>query len=145
MACDADILKTVPLFALLDADERAVLAAQVDVRKFEQDRRIYKLGDPGGRGYVLVSGRVRVSTIDEDSQELIVDEPEEGGFFGFASLLDATPHQTEATALSPVTCIEIDRSDIETLIRKRPDAGMDMLAVLGRHFHSIQNLAHSRS
>jgi uncharacterized membrane protein len=44
-----------------------------------------------------------------------------------------------------VTCIEIDRSDIETLIRKRPDAGMDMLAVLGRHFHSAQHLARSRS
>jgi len=145
MACDADILKNVPLFALLDGDERAVLAAHVEVRRFEPNQRIYKLAEPGGRAYVLVTGRVRVSTIDDDNQELTVDEPEEGGFFGFASLLDGTPHQTAAVALSPATCIEIDRSDIETLIRKKPDAGMDMLAVLGRHFHSAQRLARIRS
>lgn len=145
MACDADILKNVPLFTLLDADERTVLAAHVEVRQFQQNQRLYKMADPGCRAYVLLNGRVRVSTIDEDDQELVVDEPEEGGFFGFASLLDGTPHQTAAVALTPVTCIEIDRGDIETLIRKRPDAGMDMLAVLGRHLHSAQHLARIRS
>src|SRR5436190_309967 len=75
MACDAEVLRDVPLFALLDDDERAVLASQVDVTKFAPRQRIYKIGDPGGRAYVMVSGAVKVSTIDEDHQEVVVDEP----------------------------------------------------------------------
>ena len=145
MNCDANILKAVPLFALLDEEERAVLAAQLEVRNFEPQARIFKLSDPGGRGYILLDGSVRVSTIDEDEQELTVDEPEPGGVFGFASLLDGTPHQTSAVALSPVTCVEVDRDDIELLIRKKPDAGMDMLTVLGKHLHSAHQLARIRS
>jgi len=55
MACDADILKQVPLFALLDDEETAVLAGQVEVRTFSPRQRIYKIGDPGERAYVMVS------------------------------------------------------------------------------------------
>ena len=34
MACNADVLKQVPLFALLDEEEIAVLATQVDLKTF---------------------------------------------------------------------------------------------------------------
>ncbi len=98
MACNPDILKQVPLFSLLDADETAVLAAQVELKKFAPRQRIYKIGDPGGQAYVMVSGRVRVTTVDEDHQEVVVDEPSYGEFFGFASMLEQTPHQTSAYA-----------------------------------------------
>jgi CRP/FNR family cyclic AMP-dependent transcriptional regulator len=145
MPCDVEILKNVPLFALLDDDERAVLAGQVEVKTFAVRQRIYKIGDPSGQAFILVSGSVRVSTVDEDHQEVVVDEPAEGEFFGFASMLDQTPHQTEAIALSETVCIEVDRHDISVLLERKPHAGMDMLAVLGRQFHAAQQLVRLRS
>jgi uncharacterized membrane protein len=145
MPCDAQILKNVPLFALLDDDERAVLASQVEVKTFAVRQRIYKIGDPSGQAFILVSGSVRVSTVDEDHQEVVVDEPAEGEFFGFASMLDGTPHQTEALALVESVCIEVDRHDISVLLERKPHAGMDMLAVLGRQFHAAQQLVRLRS
>ncbi len=132
MACDKDILRDVPLFALLDDDERAVLAAQVDVTRFAPRQRIYKIGDPGGRAYVLVSGAVRVTTVDEDHQDVVVDEPAPGDFFGFASMLDQTPHQTTAVALDESVCLEVDRHDIETLLQRKPHA-----ATFGEHVADI--------
>src|SRR6266699_3361272 len=65
MACNPDILRQVPLFALLDDEETAVLAGQVEVKTFAPRQRIYKIGDPGERAYVLVSGSVRVTTLTE--------------------------------------------------------------------------------
>ena len=44
MPCDPEELKHVPLFALLDNDEIAVLAAQVDLKAFASRQRIYKIG-----------------------------------------------------------------------------------------------------
>src|SRR5256885_7936862 len=116
MACSKETLKAVPLFALLDDEELAVLAAQVELKRFAPRQRIYKMGDPAGQAYVMVSGKVRVTTVDEDHQELVVDEPSSGEFFGFASMLDPTPHQTSATALEETRCLEIDRKDIEILL-----------------------------
>ena len=55
-----------------------------------------------------------------------------GEFFGFASMLDQTPHQTSAVAAEETVCIEVDRHDITVLLERKPHAGMDMLAVLGQ-------------
>ena len=145
MACSPEMLKRVPLFALLDDEETAVLAAQVEVKTFAPRQRIWKIGDPGGQAYVLVSGAVRVTTVDEDQQEVIVDQPAQGEFFGFASMLDQTPHQTEAVAMQDSECLEVDRSDIATLLQRKPHAGMDMLTVLGRQFHASQQLVRVRA
>src|SRR5882762_4671080 len=145
MACNPETLKTVPLFALLDDEETAVLAAQVELKKFAPRQRIYKMGDPGGQAYVLVSGKVRITTVDEDHQEVVVDEPAAGEFFGFASMLEQTPHQTGAIALDETVCIEVDRKDIAILLQRKPLAGMDMLSVLGRQFHASQQLVRIRS
>jgi CRP/FNR family cyclic AMP-dependent transcriptional regulator len=145
MPCTPDVLKNVPLFALLDEEETAVLASQVEVKTFATRQRIYKIGDPGGRAYVLVSGNVRVTTVDDDHQDVIVDQPAPGEFFGFASMLDQTAHQTSAIALEESVCIEVDRNDIAVLLTKKPHAGMDMLAVLGRQFHAAQQLVRVRA
>src|SRR4051795_800783 len=136
MACNPDVLRNVPLFALLDDEETAVLASQVELKRFAPRQRIWKIADPGGRAYVMVSGSVRVTTLDDDHQEVVVDQPAPGEFFGFASMLEQTPHQTEATALEESVCIEVDRHDISVLLERKPQAGMDMLTVLGRQFHN---------
>ena len=145
MACKPDVLKQVPLFALLDEDETAVLAGQVEMKTFAPRQRIYKMGDPGEKAYVLVSGRVRVTTVDQDNQEVVVDEPAPGEFFGFASMLEQTPHQTDAAALEETVCLEVDRHDISVLLERKPMAGMDMLTVLGRQFHASQQLVRVRA
>jgi uncharacterized membrane protein len=145
MACNPEVLKQVPLFALLDEEEASVLAGQVEIKTFVPRQRIYKIGDAGGRAYVMVSGSVRVTTVDQDQQEVVVDQPAAGEFFGFASMLDGTPHQTGATALEPTVCIEVERHDIAVLLERKPMAGMDMLAVLGRQFHASQELVRLRA
>ena len=145
MACDRNELKHVPLFALLDDDEAAVLASQVELKHFAPRQRIYKIGDPSGQAYVMISGRVRVTTIDEDQQEVIVDEPGHGEFFGFASMLEQTPHQTDAVALEETACLEVARNDIAVLLQRKPHAGMVMLTVLGRQFHASQQVVRLRA
>ena len=145
MACDPQELRHVPLFALLDDEETAILARQVELKKFAPRQRIYKMGDGAGQAYVMMSGRVQVSTVDEDGQEVIIDEPGHGEFFGFASMLEQTPHQTTATAIEETTCVEVDRDDIAVLLQRKPLAGMDMLTVLGRQFHASQQLVRLRA
>jgi len=145
MPCDPQELRHVPLFSLLDDDELAVLAAQVELRSFAARQRIYKLGDMGVHAYILLSGAVAVTTIDEDQQEVLVDQPEHGGFFGFASMLDQTPHHTTAVATEDATCLEIDRNDISALIEKKPMAGLDMMTVLARQNHATQELIRLRA
>lgn len=145
MACDAQVLKTIPLFSLLDEEESAVLAAQVELKNFAARERIFKMGDPSGPAYVVLSGKVRVFTVDQDQQEVVVDEPRDGEFFGFASMLEQTQHRASAVADEQTSCLEISRDDIAILLDRKPQAGMDLLTTLGRQFHASQELVRTRA
>ena len=145
MGCKPELLKNIPLFSLLDDEETAVLASQVEVRTFAPRERIYKVGDPGPQAYVVISGKVTVSTVDQDQQEVVIDEPGSGDFFGFASMLEQTPHQTSAMAVEESECLEVSRDDIAVLLSRKPMAGMDLLTTLGRQVHAAQGLVRVRA
>jgi uncharacterized membrane protein len=144
MTCSPEVLRSIPLFSLLDDEEAAVLAAQVEFKSFQPRERIYKTGDTRGQAYVMISGKVRVTAVDDDEQEVIVDEPGEGEFFGFASMIEQIPHHTTATALEETSCLEVSRDDIAHLLQNKPHAGMDLLAILARQLHAAQALIRTR-
>ncbi|MGA7157922.1 MAG: DUF1003 domain-containing protein [Acidobacteriaceae bacterium] len=145
MPCDPSELSQIPLFSLLDTDELAVLAQQVEHRSFAAKQRIYKAGDPHGPAYVMLDGEVSVTLIDEDGQEVIFSEPKHGDIFGFASMLQGVPHLTTAVAVEPTSCIEVDRHDISVLLAAKPQAGLDMLTVISGEIHNAQKVISGRA
>ena len=60
-------------------------------------------------------------------------------------MLDRTPHQTKRLAVGESVCIEVERQRHCGFAQRKPHAGMDMLAVLGRQFHAAQQLVRLRS
>jgi CRP/FNR family cyclic AMP-dependent transcriptional regulator len=145
VACSPEVLKEVPLFALLDEEELAVLAGLVEFRRFAPRQRIFKIGDPSMRAYIMVSGSVEITTIDEDNQVVQLNLPMHGEPFGFASMLAQTSHQTTATAIEESECIEVDSNDIAMLLRRKPDAGLDLMAVMGRQYQATERLVRVRA
>jgi uncharacterized membrane protein len=145
MPCDPSVFADVSIFSLLDADERAVLAEQVDLRRFAPRQRIYRAGDRGEKAYVLLKGRVNVVLIDDDNQEVVVDTPASGEIFGLASMLSDSPHRTSAVAQEETSAIEVTREDLAALIQRKPMAGLDVLTMASRQFHAAQDLVRMRA
>ena len=145
MPCDPQELRHVPLFELLDDAEARVLADQIEIRYFAPRQHIYKAGEPATHAYIICSGKASLTAIDDDQQEIVVDEPEHGDFFGFASMLQQTEHHTTAVALQDTSCLEIGRDDIARLLQRKPLAGLDMLTMQARQFQAAQKLIQSRS
>jgi uncharacterized membrane protein len=145
MPCSAHELRHVQLFSLLDDEELAILASQVELRQFATRQTIYKMGEPGDRAYILLTGSVQLTTIDEDHQQVELTAPAHGDPFGFASMLDQTPHQTTAMACEETSCVEVDRNDITVLLERQPLAGLDMMTVLARQFHAAQETIRVRA
>jgi CRP/FNR family cyclic AMP-dependent transcriptional regulator len=145
MPCSPEVIRDVPLFSLFDEEELAVLAREVELHEYAPRQRIYRIGEPSDRAYILVSGAVQVSIIDEGGQVVVLDEPIHGDVFGFASMLDQMPHQTDATAIEHTQCIVMDLHDITVLLRRKPDAGLDLMKVMGKQFHAAERLVRLRA
>ncbi len=144
MAADPRIFDDVPLFALLDADERAVLAHNVEVKNFKAGEPIYRSGEPGGRAYIVQHGSVEVSVQDEAGEKIIIQIAERGDVFGIASMLAEADHLTTALAIEDACAIEVDRNDLMILFQQKPHAALDILTMVEKHLRSSHELLRSR-
>ena len=126
------MLADVSLFALLDEQERALLAERVDTVEFAEGETIFNVGDPGDSMYVVIQGEVALSIKTKTGEEMFLEYPGRGDFFGEISLLDEGPRTATARAKTAVQAIEVDRADLDELFRLKPAAALDLLAATGR-------------
>lgn len=141
---DPDIFNDVPIFALLDDEERLVLAQQVGVKNFEKAETIFKAGEQGGYAYLIQKGKASLSITDIAGQVVQVDVVEVGDLMGMSSLLAQASHLTTAVAMEPTCAIEIDRNDLTTLLQKKPLAGLDMMTMIEKHLRTTHELMRTR-
>ena len=141
---DIEIFDDVPIFQLLDNDERKVLAERVSQRRFKKGSIIFKAGDPGGLAYLIQKGTAHVRIKDANNENVVVDVATEGGLIGMSSLLAGEDHQTTAVAIEDTTTIEIDRDDIVALLIAKPMAGLDMLTIVEQHLREAHKLMRTR-
>jgi CRP/FNR family cyclic AMP-dependent transcriptional regulator len=139
-----DVFNDVPLFALLDADERQVLAQQVETRNIAAGETIFQAGEPGVCAYLVQYGRVNVSITDLAHDIVLVDVVTPGGLLGMSSLLAGAEHLTTAVAVEDTCAIQIDRDDIRTLLQQKPLAGLDMMTMIEQQLRSTHELMRTR-
>jgi CRP/FNR family cyclic AMP-dependent transcriptional regulator len=132
MPASPEFLKDVPLFRELDANERAVLAAQAEELHWPAQTRIFSRGDAGDSFFVVTHGQVELSVESTTGERRVLGTASRGEFFGELSLLDSGPRSADAIALEDSVAVEIDRSDLTELFRLHPGAALDVLSVTGK-------------
>jgi CRP/FNR family cyclic AMP-dependent transcriptional regulator len=136
----ADILAEVPLFALLDAQERATLAERIDEVTLPTGTTVFKYGDPGGSMYVVRAGAVEISFTNDTGDKIVLDVARTGDFFGEISLLDGGARTGAAVVLEDLEALVVDRGDLDELFRIKPEAAMDLLTATGKHLRDTSRL-----
>lgn len=144
MSPEADLLKEVPLFQLLDDSERTELAAQLDVVHFSSGQPIFNYGEPGDAIYVISSGEVEVFFKNDTGERIVLEIATRGDFFGELSMLDKGTRTASVVAICDTQVLRLDRPDLEKFLQLRPQAAMDLLGALARrHRETVERLRHT--
>ena len=144
MPADATFLSQIQLFTQLDDDERNVLAQVMQERKVEKGEVLFRLGDPGDSMFIVQTGAIELFVKDTAGQKIVLHTARPGDFFGELSLLDGGSRTASATGVEAGNLFVLDREDLLQLFRKRPDAALDMLAVMGRMTRKANALLRER-
>jgi CRP/FNR family cyclic AMP-dependent transcriptional regulator len=132
MVCDPAFLSDVPLFKLLDEQERTGLAAVLDLRPVSKGEILFHTGEPGDRMFVVRSGTVELFTQDKMGQKIVLETPGPGEQFGELALFDGGARTASAAVLEDGEVLTLDREDLLGFVRRHPEAGLDMLAIMTR-------------
>jgi CRP/FNR family transcriptional regulator, cyclic AMP receptor protein len=140
MSDTATLLSNVPLFALLDDQERAVLAQRVELVERKAGELLFKQNELGGSLYVVAEGEVEMFVTTHTGDKLVVDLATPGHFFGEISLLDGGVRTASAVVKADSKMLVIDREDIEELLKLKPAAAMDIVTAIGRRLRDTNKL-----
>jgi uncharacterized membrane protein len=140
MVTSVDLLADIPLFALLDDNERSALAERLDVVTFPRGTLIFRIGEPGDALFVLRSGEVEMSLTNDFGDRIVIETVRAGDFFGELSLLDGGPRTASAMATDDVEALVVDRGDLDEFLRVHPPAALDLLAATGKRLRESARL-----
>ncbi len=144
MPTSAEILRDIPLFQAMDDEERAAVASLADEVHFEEGARIFHERDHGGSCFIVRSGRIELSVVDESGEKLVVDVVEPGELFGELGIFDGGNRSATADALSGVEALVLERDEFLDFLRRQPDAALDVLAALAKRIRRADALLKNR-
>ena len=135
-----DTLARVDLFAGLDKKDLQLLATACQERKYSAGSTLIKQGDTGVGLYVLTSGKVRVTRVNNpDRPEEELDIAGAGSVLGEMALLDDLPRSATVTAIEDVTALLLPVWEFRSTLQSHPDIAIRLLSVLSRRLRKAEN------
>jgi CRP/FNR family transcriptional regulator, cyclic AMP receptor protein len=104
----------------------AELASRARCQKFAKGALIIQEHDPGTSMFILVSGRVKAFSTDEDGREITFGVYEAGDYFGEMAL-DGGARSASVMALEHCECAPIDLDELLVCIQNDPAVAMALL------------------
>ena len=134
---NASYFKQVDIFASLSDADLQDLMTVARRRTFRAGEVICHRDDPGQVLYIIKEGKVKISLISPDGQEisLVVFGP--GDCVGELALLDGEPRSADVIALERVECYTLQRSDFHKTVMKNPTIAIHVLEVLSRRLRRM--------
>jgi pSer/pThr/pTyr-binding forkhead associated (FHA) protein len=113
-----DVISKIPFFAPLLETEREELAEDATMHVFSTGETIIREGDPGRSVYVILDGRVKVFTRDNDDDELELATLGVGQFFGEMSFITGKPRSSSVAALELSVVVELSYDSMAKVIEQ---------------------------
>lgn len=129
---DTSLLKQIPLFNTLSAEDLTQLGSLLQTRTVEDNQVIFWTGENGDQMFIVKSGEVKLSCPNEQGQDIPIATIGQGAFFGDLSLLDGGPRTATAIARGQVTLWVLNRQTFFDFLEKHPKAAQLMVTTLSR-------------
>ncbi|HEY1813224.1 MAG TPA: cyclic nucleotide-binding domain-containing protein [Kofleriaceae bacterium] len=132
------LIRQVPIFAQLDADDLEELASIVEERRIEPGRDLFREGESGDAVYLVVKGQIRVYVGGTNgTPETVLAELGPGACIGEMAVLDASPRSASVRALERTRALRVPGEGFKRLLGERPEMSEAIVAELVRRMRGL--------
>ena len=115
-----DSLAKIDFFESLTREELVKVAQHLKLIFYNKDQEIIRQGDPGEVFYIIKSGSVSVTSVDENGELYLRKMLRQGNYFGEISLLIGEPRTASVTALEDVELYLLNKTDFRSILKEFP-------------------------
>ncbi len=124
------ILQQIPLFSSLKTEELEAISKVTLNKNFPKDKIILLEDEEGDTLFIIIKGKVKVTTFSENGKEVIFSLLGEGDFFGDMSLLDGKPRSASVISMEDSELQLIRRAEFYRLLEEHPRIALKLLEEL---------------
>jgi CRP/FNR family transcriptional regulator, cyclic AMP receptor protein len=117
------------------SDALVALASRGEVRRYRKGTLLIQEGDHGDTLFIILSGRLRVFSGDDNDREITHGVYGPGEYLGEMSL-DGGPRSASVITLEASSCAVVGRRTLERFIAERPEFAFELLAKVIRRARS---------
>ncbi len=103
------LLKQVPLFRSLRAEDSRHIAALLQKQTLRKGDALFRKGEEGHPLYMITAGKIKIVRQSRDGDEVILAVLSAGDFCGEMSLLDDLPRSADAVAVEETHLYGLNR------------------------------------
>ena len=122
-----EFLKSISLCGNMTKDDIKAISDHCRIKSFKKKNVIFLEGDPGSMLYLINTGRIKITKLNEEGNEVILTILGDGDFFGEMSLLDDQDRNANAIAMDDVELLTITKNEFVNLIRNNPTLSLNLL------------------
>jgi CRP/FNR family cyclic AMP-dependent transcriptional regulator len=139
-----EVLRRVPCFQSLEADQLASISRSSELRQLPRDSFLFRAGDRADALYILVTGKLAVSLCDARGLRLQLATIEPGACLGEMGLSQRTPRSADVSATEDAVLVQIQRDQFERLMREEPIFALSLLADLSKKLQDANRKLENR-
>jgi len=132
-------LQTVPLFTGLEKAELDAVCRAAKLCRQGQDEYFFFQGDPAGKIYVLLDGRVKISQTNEDGQQVLFRAIRPTTLFGGLAMTKTEIYPVTAQAAEESTAACWLKEDFMGLVAKFPKLALNALGMMADRVQEFQD------
>ncbi len=140
VAIDISLVRNLPLFRQMEPPALARLMARATSRRVPQGDAVFEQGATAVAFYLLLHGRLKVTQVTSDGQQVIVRVVHPGDLFGFARALARPDYPGTARAAVESIVIGWPMGDWDAVVENNPRLAINAMQTIGQRLDE----AHTR-
>lgn len=137
---DKSLLNGLPLFEGMAESELEDMLAGASSHRYERGQTVFEQGQGADRFYLLLHGRLRVTQVTPDGQQVVVRMVNPGDIFGMARALRRPDYPGTATAVTESIALYWPMELWDGLLDRHPAFAVNAMQVIGSRLQE----AHTR-
>lgn len=134
-----DKVGQVGLFQGLDKSELETLLKHAVLIQEEKGSLLFSQGDPADRFYIILEGRVKLFTANEEGEESIVEIFNPTNSFAEAAMFASGRFPVNCETVIPSRLIRIDGDPFLGVLRNHPNIGRVILSKMAQRYRRLLN------
>ena len=133
------LLKQVPLFRSLRAEDSRHIAALLQKQTLRKGDVLFRNGEEGHSLYMITAGKIKIVRQSRDGDEMILAVLSTGDFCGEMALLDGLPRSADAIAVEETHLYGLNRKDFLSYVMNNETAVRAILSALSKRLRKADD------